>query len=234
MEQAMSLDQQVLRPIGTFNCSDTKKYDVPRQAVLNPKKGVINLEPHFNFEQATEDLSGFSHIWLIYLFDNLTWKPKVQTPRSLDKKGVFATRSPYRPNPIGISLVELVSINKLNLEIKNYDLLDKTKILDIKPYIDYSDTVQNHKSGWLNDLVKFDIKYSDELYKKLLLHFPDKPTELINFIDQQLSHAPVNHPNKRVKEIQSNKQEYLLSYKYFRINFIINENKILVTNLNKE
>jgi len=226
----MPVDKFCVRPIGTFNCADTKKYNVPRQAVLNPKNGLITLEPNLNFEQALDDVSGFSHIWLIYLFDNEKWKPKVQTPRSLIKKGVFATRSPYRPNPIGISLVELVRIQKLTVEIKNYDLLDQTRILDIKPYIHYSDSAENTQAGWLNDVEKFDLTYSDEFYIKLLHYFPEKPTELIDFIHQQLSYAPINHPNKRVKETKSG---YVLSYKTYRINFSLKENRITVLSLDK-
>ena len=79
--------------------------------------------------------------------------------------------------------------------------------------------------------MKFEIKYSDEFYKKLLIFFPDQPTELINFIEQQLSYAPIDHPNKRVKEIQKESAEYLLSYKYYRIPFIIKQNTIFVTSL---
>lgn len=220
-----------LNSIGVFKCDETKKYDVPRQAILNPRQGQIHLHAGFNFEQALEDLSGFSHIWLIYIFNNKNWKPKVQTPRSLKKKGVFSTRSPYRPNPIGISLVELQSINKLQITIQNYDLLNNTQILDIKPYIDYSDSIPDSSTGWLNEVNKFNINYSDNFYKKLVLHFPDKPTELINFINQQLSYAPVNHPNKRIKKDNNSSTNYILSYKFFRIHFNINSANIMVTNL---
>jgi len=230
MEQTMSI---VLSPIGTFSCDETKKYDVPRQAVLNPKHGLIKLNSGQNFEQAVDDLSGFSHIWLIYLFNNTSWKPKVQTPRSLVKKGIFATRSPYRPNPIGMSLVELVDINKLEIKIKNYDLLDKTQILDIKPYINYSDNIHNYEEGWLGETEKFDISFSNNFYKQLLKHFPDKPNELLNFINQQLSYTPINHSNKRVKPSKEDSKSYILSYQYYRISFAIVQNTILITNLNK-
>jgi tRNA-Thr(GGU) m(6)t(6)A37 methyltransferase TsaA len=225
-----TVEVSTFKPIGIFHCDGKKKYDVPRQAVLNPKVGIIRLNSGLNFETALEDLTRFSHIWIIYLFDNQTWKPKVQTPRELKKKGVFASRSPYRPNPIGLSLVELVSINKLEIQIKNYDLLNQSQILDIKPYIAYSDSVADNSEGWLEQIKHFSINYHDEFYIKLLKYFPETPSQLISFINQQLSAAPVGHPNKRVK-LGEGDGNYILAYQYYRILFNINGSNITVRDL---
>ena len=140
-------DSLILIPIGHIHCGQKYRYDAPRQGTLGGDNlGVIKLEHGFNYEQAVKDLVGFDHIWLIYLFHhNKTWKPKVLTPRSLNNKKIslFATRSPHRPNPIGLSCVELVKISGLELFIRNFDLLDGTPILDIKPYIPYCDSFKN-------------------------------------------------------------------------------------------
>ncbi len=219
--------------IGYFKGSSSKKYDVPRQANLNPNLGEVILHPNNNFEQALSQLSGFSHIWLIYLFDNMSWKPMVQTPRSLTKKGVFATRSPYRPNPIGMSCVELIQIKGLKLQIKNYDLMNNTQILDIKPYLEYSDKINFSQQGWLDDLQKFEIEYSPNFKEQLCKKFSKNKYELLAFIESQLSYAPINHPNKRIKAKEL-AGHYILSYQYFRIHFQIINFKVTCTQLKLE
>ena len=91
--------------IGCFYSRQTEKYMAPRQAELSEvEEGLIVLNSGHNFEQALEDLKGFERIWIIYwLHRNHGWKPKVKTPRNGKKRSVFATRSPHRPNPIGLS-----------------------------------------------------------------------------------------------------------------------------------
>ena len=128
--------------------------EAPRQAVFAHNEGVIELLPGRGFEQALEDLAGFDRVWLVFVFDRTggAWKPKVQPPDgSSRKRGVFATRSPHRPNPIGISAVELAGIEGRTLHIRNFDLLDGTPILDIKPYIPAADAFPAARAGWRDE-----------------------------------------------------------------------------------
>ena len=146
---------QKLEPIG-FVKSGGGNYpqEAPRQAVFARNSGVIELLPGHGYEQALEDLGGFERIWLIFLFDRNGggWKPKVRPPDgSVHKRGVFATRSPHRPNPLGISAVELDRIEGRKLFIRNFDLLDGTPILDIKPYIPAADAFPNARAGWRDE-----------------------------------------------------------------------------------
>ena len=139
-----------MTPIGTFYSSHKEKGQTPRQPGLDDSSGIIKLLPGHNYEQALQDLSTFDRIWILFLFDrNPNWKPMVKPPRSSSKKGLFATRSPHRPNPIGLSNVELISIDGLTLQIGSNDLLDSTPILDIKPYIPEIDSHPTASSGWL-------------------------------------------------------------------------------------
>ena len=140
-------------PIGLVHSPFREKVDAPRQAIA--AKGVlgsIELDPGNDFEHALEDLEGWDRIWVIFVFDrNEGWKPKVLPPRSEKKHGVFATRSPHRPNPIGISVVELVRVEGLTVHIRDVDMLDGTPVLDIKPYVPYADAFPDSKTGWLGE-----------------------------------------------------------------------------------
>lgn len=131
------------------------KFDAPHQPDRSANtSSIIELLPGQGFDQALQDLSGFSHIWLIWWFHkNRHWRPKVLPPRgSLGKRGLFATRSPHRPNPIGITAVPLLSISGRTLVIGSNDLIDGTPILDIKPYIHTVDSFPNATIGWISEV----------------------------------------------------------------------------------
>ena len=125
------------------------KFGVPRQSgLVDALESTIVFEPEYRNADALRGLEGFSHIWLIWVFDKAvrdTWSPTVRPPRlgGNARMGVFATRSPFRPNPIGLSCVRLAGIEETAegtvLRIRGADLMDGTPILDIKPYIPYAD-----------------------------------------------------------------------------------------------
>jgi tRNA-Thr(GGU) m(6)t(6)A37 methyltransferase TsaA len=184
-----------------------------------------------NFEQALEDLAGFEKIWLIYWFHrNRTWKPKVLPPRSKDfkKRGVFATRSPHRPNPIGLSLVTLVSIEGRVLKVADTDLLDGTPILDIKPYLPYAEAFSDAKMGWLDEEIAaektFEIELS-ELFKNqhewLLKHFG---IDLLKTISPLLKSNPEPHPYRRITQLDDNLFE--IAVKSWRVHFSVFKNVV--------
>ncbi|MEI8282496.1 MAG: tRNA (N6-threonylcarbamoyladenosine(37)-N6)-methyltransferase TrmO, partial [Armatimonadota bacterium] len=106
------------------------------------------------FEIALEDLAGFERIWLVWWFDkNKTWRPRATPPRGPAKRrGLFATRSPHRPNPIGLTCVRLISVEGLTLTVGPLDLMDGTPVLDIKPYISTVDAFPDSGLGWVGEV----------------------------------------------------------------------------------
>ena len=143
-----------LDPIGVVRTALGSKAETPRQpAAATGAQGRIELFPGRNFEHALEDLAGWERIWVLFWFHlNDTWRPKVLPPRSASgRKGVFATRSPYRPNPLGLSAVRLDRVEGLVLHVSEVDLIDGTPVLDIKPYVPYTDAFPEAATGWLDD-----------------------------------------------------------------------------------
>jgi tRNA-Thr(GGU) m(6)t(6)A37 methyltransferase TsaA len=140
-------------PIGVIHSPFKDRADAPRQpAAARGTEGTIELYEGHGFEDALIDLSRFDHVWVLFWFHlNGTWKPKVLPPRSTERRGVFATRSPYRPNPIGMSVVRLDRIEGLTLHVRDVDMLDDTPVLDLKPYLPYTDAIVRANHGWLED-----------------------------------------------------------------------------------
>jgi tRNA-Thr(GGU) m(6)t(6)A37 methyltransferase TsaA len=104
-------------------------------------------------DEAFSDLAGFDRIWLIFQFDRSEgWRAQVRPPRGGGKRGVLATRSPHRPNAIGLSAVELVCVQAGGLRVRGMDLLDGTPILDIKPYVPYADAFPESAAGWIDQI----------------------------------------------------------------------------------
>jgi tRNA-Thr(GGU) m(6)t(6)A37 methyltransferase TsaA len=142
-----------LTPIGVARTPFQDRRSAPRQpAAARGVRGTIELHPRAEFEHALEDLAGFSHVWVIFWFHRSHgFRPKVEPPRSEKKRGLFATRAPYRPNPLGLSVLTLERIEGRVLHVRDVDLLDGTPILDIKPYLAYADAIVDATSGWLSD-----------------------------------------------------------------------------------
>ncbi|MEA2008559.1 MAG: tRNA (N6-threonylcarbamoyladenosine(37)-N6)-methyltransferase TrmO [Chloroflexota bacterium] len=111
-------------------------------------QGWVELKPEL--QPALQDLDGFSHLILLYHFHRVDEVTLIVTPfMDTEKHGIFATRAPKRPNPIGISIVKLLKVEGNILRIENVDILDKTPLLDIKPYVPYFDRPEVEKVGWL-------------------------------------------------------------------------------------
>ncbi len=139
------------------------KFGVPRQSGVVPEvTATITFEPAYRNPDALRGLDGFSHLWLIWQFSEVKqegWHPTVRPPRlgGNTRMGVFATRSPYRPNPIGLSCVKLEHIDLdtpqgPTLYVSGADLMDGTPILDIKPYLAYADSYPDATGGFITDL----------------------------------------------------------------------------------
>jgi tRNA-Thr(GGU) m(6)t(6)A37 methyltransferase TsaA len=141
-----------LTPIGFVRTALGSKAEAPRQPRAGRgAAGRIELLAGHNFEHALADLDAWDYIWVLFWFDrNAAWRPKVLPPRSrTGRKGVFATRSPHRPNPLGLSAVRLVRIEGLTLHVRDLDMLDGTPVLDLKPYVPYTDAIVDAGNGWL-------------------------------------------------------------------------------------
>jgi tRNA-Thr(GGU) m(6)t(6)A37 methyltransferase TsaA len=168
------LEQLTATPIGFARTGLQTKFDAPHQPDQRLNRCEIELIGGNNFEQALRDLEGFERIWLVWWFHkNSTWNPVVLPPRGQGiKRGVFATRSPHRPNPIGITAVQLFKIKKRTLIVGPLDLVDGTPILDIKPYIPEIDSFPESRSGWVQGLTttlipKFAVHITPEAQKQL-------------------------------------------------------------------
>ncbi|MCB0415086.1 MAG: tRNA (N6-threonylcarbamoyladenosine(37)-N6)-methyltransferase TrmO, partial [Bdellovibrionales bacterium] len=149
--------------IGVFQCKFSRPFEVHRQGVLSSaQSGFIQIFDSIDL-QCLEDIEGFERIWVIYDFHlNKSYRPKVRTPRvDVPKKGVFATRSPYRPNSIGLSCVKLERLEGRKLWISEFDILNESPILDIKPYLAYADSFENAKSGWVPKMKHFSFVYEE-------------------------------------------------------------------------
>jgi len=138
-----------LRPIGVIHTPFACASDAPIQASrAEEAEGVVELFPEF--AQALRDLDGFDRIWLIYWFDRAA-EPRLFVHPYLDNHphGLFATRAPARPNPIGMSPVRLLDIDSCRLHVADVDMLDGTPLLDIKPYVPAFDHLPADRVGWL-------------------------------------------------------------------------------------
>jgi tRNA-Thr(GGU) m(6)t(6)A37 methyltransferase TsaA len=150
-----------LTPIGTIESCFKEKFGIPRQSGLAPAaRATLVLHPPYNQAAVVSGLEAFTHVWLIYLFHGVEkgkWKPTVRPPRlgGNRRTGVFATRSNFRPNPLGLSAVKLDEIitrgAQVRLELSGTDLLDGTPVLDIKPYLPYADTIDGAGGGFAQE-----------------------------------------------------------------------------------
>lgn len=144
-----------LRPIGFIRTQKQVKFQALHQpAEAEPECNLLELLPESGYREALHDLAGFSRIWLVWWFHrNTTWRPMVLPPRGpAQRRGVFATRSPHRPNPLGLTPVQLLRIEGLRLILGPCDLVDGTPVFDIKPYVPAYDAFPEEAAGWIEEV----------------------------------------------------------------------------------
>ena len=223
-------------PIGVFRCAEQYPYDAARQAVLGENLGVVHLDKGRRLVEALRGLEGFSHIWLVYLFhQNPKWRPMIQPPRGRRKVGVFASRSPYRPNPIGISCVGLAGIDGHELTVQGHDLLDGTPIIDIKPYLVYADSFPSATSGWLAEAEKeplFAVKIEAAAAERIAWLAERGVSCLEAFLHRQLEHDPSNGARKRIRKLSRADGLWEMAYRTWRAPFKIDHDGREVAILN--
>ena len=218
-----------LNPIGRVICDQRELYQLPNQpGRVGGLRARIELEAGCNYEQALEDLAGFERIWVVFVFDKArNWKPKVMPPRGEAKRGLFATRSPHRPNPIGMSCVELLGIKGRVLEIGDHDLLDGTPVLDIKPYVPYADAFPAASAGWLGEV-------SDDRYTLVpqgvaaekINWLQHNGVDLLGLSSATLGLSPYPRSGKRITQLEGDSFE--LAVKTWRMIYRVEAESVVV------
>jgi tRNA-Thr(GGU) m(6)t(6)A37 methyltransferase TsaA len=200
-----SPDTLTLTPIGVLHSAHVTKAEAARQpAAAADSAGIIELYPGRNFEHALEDIAGWERLWIIFWFHlNSGWRPKVMPPRSTDgRKGVFATRAPHRPNPLGLSVVRLERVEGLQLFVRDIDMLDGTPVLDIKPYVPYADAFPDSRHGWLDaprdPIAGHTVSFTLQAEQQLEWIAARSPLPLRERIVSTLSLGPEPHPYRRI------------------------------------
>lgn len=221
----------MIKPIAYIKSPFPAKFGIPRQPGLVPDlRAEIIFEPEYRIPEALRGLDDYSHIWLIWEFHKAVrdkWSPTVRPPRLGGNKriGVFATRSPFRPNSIGISVVELEKIefdipNGPVIHVKGADLMDNTPIYDIKPYLPHIDSIPYAKAGFSEKaaLHNLNVIIPDEILDRI----PQIQTETLKAVLAQ---------DPRPGYQRNNEREYGFFYAGMEIKFKVNGNVLTVTEL---
>ncbi len=202
-----------------------EKFTVPRQSGLVETIGTIVFEPEYRNEDALRGIEQYSHLWLIWDFSENhreKWSPTVRPPKLGGNKrvGIFATRSPFRPNPIGLSSVKLLEVKKTAegsvLMVSGADLVDNTPIYDIKPYLPYTDCHPDAKGGFGEEKLSItDVVFDEEIRKRV-------PEAVLSEICKILSldPRPGYHPE--------GERIYKMTYAGFNVSFTAEEGKIKI------
>lgn len=173
-----------MNPVAIYHCPLPSKFGVPRQAGVAPAlEGTIELLPPYCDDDAVRGLDGFEFLWLLWTFSanrHTAQGVTVRPPRlgGNTRLGVFATRSPYRPNPIGLSAVKLTAITPGPvLHVAGADLMDGTPVLDIKPYVPYADAHPNARAGFIDNTTWHTLHVN--IPAALRAHYPTLPYDAL-------------------------------------------------------
>lgn len=222
-----------MKIIGHIHTDFPSKFGIPRQSgLVNELKATITFEPEFRNREAFRGLEEFSHIWLLWKFsksEKSNWSATVKPPRLGGKKrmGVFATRSPYRPNDIGLSCVKLERIvfdEKMGpvLFVAGADLMDGTPIYDIKPYIAYADCHPEATEGFAGAVKEKELMV--EFPEELLLRYPEEKRNAIIGVLKQDPRPAYDTDETRI---------YGIEFAGFDVRFVVTENRLVVKELVK-
>ena len=232
---AQVTDRLIVRPIGVIRTPFSSKYGAPRQPATAAAQaaGVITLHEDANFEQALEDLAGFDFLWIIFWFHrNSGWKPKVLPPDGgRRKRGVFATRSPHRPNPIGLSLCRLMEVRGRTLTVENPDMLDGTPVLDIKPYLPHAEAHPGARGGWIaggHEMTegRFAVSFSPDVERVFDRMDAGERHQVRAYLHGVLSHDPFPHAYRRIKS--GGNGTCVIAVRLWRFAFVIEADAVRV------
>ena len=209
------------------------KFGIPRQSgLVSSVRAQVVFEPEYRNADALRGLEGFSHLWLIWEFSQAVrenWSPTVRPPRlgGNERLGVFATRSPFRPNPIGLSCVELERIEWKSergpiLHILGADLLDGTPIYDIKPYLPYADAHPEARGGFASGGADYTLQV--DIPEKWLEQVPKNQREALIQLLAQDPRPPYHRDPGRI---------YGMEYADLEVKFLVQEHCVLVTEIKR-
>lgn len=222
-----------IKVIARIRTDFKEKFGIPRQSGIARTLGRIVFEPEYRVREALRGIEGYSHLWLLWEFSEAQregWSPTVRPPRLGGNKrmGVFATRSPYRPNPIGLSSVRLIGIEEtasdgIVLTVEGADLLDGTPIYDIKPYLAFTDSHPDAVGGFADGVRDYALKVNFSLH--LLEKIPeDKRDSLITILE--------NDPRPAYKD--GGEHEYGMKYAGLDVFFKVEDGTLTVTRIEKQ
>ena len=227
----------ILKVIAYARNGHTDKFGIPRQSrEESPILTRIVFEPEYNVPEALRGIEGYSHLWLIWGFSEVdSWSPTVRPPRLGGNKrmGVFATRSPFRPNPIGLSSVRLVRVGQGELVVSGADVLDGTPIYDIKPYLSFSDSHPDAKNGFAEETknyqleVKWQVEGTTSIAedKRYGIGLPRDTKDAITYILAQ---------DPRPAYQDDPEREYKMDYDGYTITFSVNKQVVVVKKIEKQ
>lgn len=223
-----------IKPIAYIKTDFKEKFGIPRQSGIAKRlTAKIIFEPEYRNPDALRGIEGFSHLWLIFDFSlshRENWSPTVRPPRlgGNEKRGVFATRSPFRPNSLGLSCVKLLKIEQSEndgqiLIVSGADLLDDTPIYDVKPYIPYADSYPEATGGFTDEITK----------EKLEIVFPE---ELLKLLPEEKRQGLIDILAEDPRPSYQNDGDriYSMLFDRFDIHFKINENTLTVIKIDKK
>lgn len=222
----------VIRPIAHMESDFKTKFGIPRQAgIVEALESRIVFEPEYRSREALRGIEGFSHIWLIWWFsaaEKEAWSPTVRPPRlgGNVRMGVFATRSPFRPNSLGLSCVRLLGVEQdeergLTLRVSGADLMDGTPIFDIKPYVPYADCRVDAQSGFAPDAgEKLRVEFSPEAAAAI-------PEEKLAALTGVLENDPRPRYQKDAQRV------YALEFAGMEIKFSVSDGSLTVVSADK-
>ena len=210
-----------------------EKFGIPRQSgILNTFESIIVFEKEYRFPEALRGIEGFSHLWLIWEFSESkrdSFSPTVRPPRLGGNKrmGVFATRSPFRPNPIGLSSVKLVEVRQtpdegIVLVVSGADLLDGTPIYDIKPYLSFTDSHPDAICGFADEVSSYSLKVEFPDCLKMRVD-DDKRDSLIRLLSD----------DPRPQYIDDGERIYTFAFAEYEISFKVSDSVLTVTDVIK-
>lgn len=192
-------------PVAVYHSAAKYPYEAPRQGVYSRLPGTVVFPEDGPYAAALADLQGFDRIWLIFVFHHVQgeqWKPFVAPPVTDGKEhhSLFSTRSPHRPNPIGLSCVRLLAIKENILTVTESDLLDGTPILDVKPYIPEIECFPDSAAGWRDHIFReeWQIVYEPQVTAAFAFVKAHTGLDLENFCHVQLRFDPLNRKRKRL------------------------------------
>ena len=223
----------VFEPIGVVRSPFKEKANAPRQArTAEDVEATIELFPGRDFEHALEDVATWERLWVLFVFHQVEgWRPKVLPPRSEKRRGVFATRSPHRPNPIGLSAVRLVGVDGLTLRIRDVDILDGSPVLDIKPYVPYADAFPDAGSGWLapvaDPLPAYLVSWTDDA-RAQAAWLAARGVDLREPVERALALGPKPNAYRRIRRVEGALE---LGVKEWRVRFEALDREMRVTSI---